>query len=65
MDIDILVSRTRIATIAQVATGYLMIDLAALGRNYLKLVSMLTPVRAGAVLKASTNWATKKCLQPS
>ncbi|KAF5886636.1 alanine racemase, partial [Rhizobium sp. PEPV16] len=41
MDSDILVSRTRTATTAQGATGYLTIDLAALGRNYCKLVSML------------------------
>ncbi|EJC75479.1 alanine racemase [Rhizobium leguminosarum bv. trifolii WSM2012] len=52
MDSDILVSRTRTITTAQGATGYLRIDLAALGRNYRKLVSMLTPVRAGAVVKA-------------
>jgi hypothetical protein len=52
MDSDILASRTRIATTAQGATGYLTIDLAALGRNYRKLVSMLGPVRAGAVVKA-------------
>lgn len=52
MDSDILVSRTRTATTAQGATGYLTIDLAALGRNYRKLVSMLAPVRAGAVVKA-------------
>ncbi|AXA43385.1 alanine racemase [Rhizobium leguminosarum] len=52
MDSDILASRTRIATTAQGATGYLTIDLAALGRNYRKLVSMLAPVRAGAVVKA-------------
>ncbi|ANM14897.1 MULTISPECIES: alanine racemase [unclassified Rhizobium] len=52
MDSDILVSRTRSTTTAQGATGYLTIDLAALGRNYRKLVSMLAPVRAGAVVKA-------------
>ncbi|MDR9803149.1 alanine racemase [Rhizobium hidalgonense] len=52
MDSDILVSRTRTITTAQGATGYLRIDLAALGRNYRKLVSMLTPIRAGAVVKA-------------
>ncbi|MBX4949683.1 alanine racemase [Rhizobium binae] len=52
MDIDILVSRARTVTITQGATGYLTIDLAALGRNYLKLASMLAPVRAGAVVKA-------------
>ncbi len=52
MDSDILVSRTRTITTAQGATGYLRIDLAALGRNYRKLVSMLTPVRSGAVVKA-------------
>ncbi|KPH06587.1 alanine racemase (plasmid) [Rhizobium acidisoli] len=52
MDSDILVSRTRTTTTAQGATGYLTIDLAALGRNYRKLVSMLAPVRAGAVVKA-------------
>ena len=51
MDCDILVSRTRTTT-AKGATGYLTIDLAALGRNYRKLVSMLAPVRAGAVVKA-------------
>ena len=51
MDSDILVSRTRTTT-AKGATGYLTIDLAALGRNYRKLVSMLAPVRAGAVVKA-------------
>ncbi|ACI58069.1 alanine racemase (plasmid) [Rhizobium leguminosarum bv. trifolii WSM2304] len=53
MDSDILVSRTRTNTTAQGATGYLTIDLAALGRNYRKLVSMLAPVRAGAVVKAN------------
>ncbi|MBB4194608.1 alanine racemase [Rhizobium aethiopicum] len=52
MDSDILVSYARTAAITQGATGYLGIDLAALGRNYLKLVSMLAPVRAGAVVKA-------------
>ncbi|MBB2674391.1 UNVERIFIED_ORG: alanine racemase [Rhizobium esperanzae] len=52
MDSDILVSRARTATITQGATGYLTIDLAALGRNYSKLASMLAPVRAGAVVKA-------------
>ncbi|RUM07917.1 alanine racemase [Rhizobium chutanense] len=52
MDGDILVSRTGTATIMQGATGYLTIDLAALGRNYRKLVSMLAPARAGAVVKA-------------
>ncbi|MGV4796898.1 alanine racemase [Rhizobium sp. F40D2] len=52
MDSDILVSRTRTTTTAQGATGYLTIDLAALGRNYRKLVSILAPVRAGAVVKA-------------
>ncbi|SCB58880.1 alanine racemase [Rhizobium aethiopicum] len=51
MDSDILVSRTQ-ATTAQGAAGYLTIDLAALGRNYQKLTSMLAPVRAGAVVKA-------------
>ena len=51
MDSDILDSRTRTTT-AKGATGYLTIDLAALGRNYRKLVSMLAPVRAGAVVKA-------------
>ncbi|MBY4592643.1 MULTISPECIES: alanine racemase [Rhizobium] len=51
MDSDILVSRTRTTT-AKGATGHLTIDLAALGRNYRKLVSMLAPVRAGAVVKA-------------
>lgn len=34
------------------ATGYLTIDLAALGRNYDKLASILTPARAAAVVKA-------------
>nr|AAT96856.1 DadX [Rhizobium etli] len=52
MDSDILGSRERTVTITQGATGYLTIDLAALGRNYLKLASMLAPVRAGAVVKA-------------
>ncbi|RWX14027.1 alanine racemase [Rhizobium hidalgonense] len=52
MDSDILISRTRTITTAHGATGYLRIDLAALGRNYRKLVSMLTPVRAGGVVKA-------------
>ncbi|NEJ73991.1 alanine racemase [Rhizobium phaseoli] len=52
MDSDILVSRTRTATAMQGATGYLTIDLAALGRNYRKLVSVLAPVRSGAVVKA-------------
>ncbi|RFB83318.1 alanine racemase [Rhizobium leguminosarum bv. trifolii] len=52
MDSDILVSRTRTATTAQGATGYLTIDLAALGRNYRKLASMLAPVRGAAVVKA-------------
>ncbi|WP_064696886.1 alanine racemase [Rhizobium aegyptiacum] len=51
MDSDILVSRTQ-ATTTQGATGYLTIDLAALGRNYQKLTSMLAPVGAGAVVKA-------------
>ncbi|PAQ10040.1 hypothetical protein CIT26_10015 [Mesorhizobium temperatum] len=32
--------------------GYLTIDLCALGRNYVKLASMLTPARAAAVVKA-------------
>ncbi|NKF32838.1 alanine racemase, partial [Pseudomonas sp. BGM005] len=52
MDSDILGSRERTVTITQGATGYLTIDLAALGRNYWKLASMLAPVRAGAVVKA-------------
>ncbi|MBP2448025.1 alanine racemase [Rhizobium leguminosarum] len=52
MDSDILVSRTPTAMAAQGATGYLTIDLAALGRNYQTLASMLAPVRAGAVVKA-------------
>ena len=52
MDSDILVSRTRTTTTAQGATGYLTIDLAALARNYRKLVSILAPVRTGAVVKA-------------
>ncbi|MFS8147368.1 alanine racemase [Rhizobium sp. BR 249] len=52
MDGDILVSHAHTATIMQGATGYLKIDLAALGRNYRKLLSMLAPVRAGAVVKA-------------
>ncbi|EJT02419.1 alanine racemase [Rhizobium sp. CCGE 510] len=52
MDSDILVSHTRTAMTAQGATGYLTIDLAALGRNYQTLASMLAPVRAGAVVKA-------------
>ncbi|OWO92217.1 alanine racemase [Rhizobium esperanzae] len=52
MDSDILVSHARTAAITQGATGYLGIDLAALGRNYRKLVSMLAPVCAGAVVKA-------------
>lgn len=52
MDSDILVSDARTATTMQGATGSLTIDLAALGRNYRKLVSMLAPVRAGAVVKA-------------
>lgn len=52
MDGDILVSHAHTATITQGATGYLKIDLAALGRNYRKLLSMLAPVRAGAVVKA-------------
>ncbi|MBY3595619.1 alanine racemase [Rhizobium bangladeshense] len=52
MDGDILDSHARTAMIAQGASGYLTIDLAALGRNYRKLVSMLAPVRAGAVVKA-------------
>ncbi|MBX5101525.1 alanine racemase [Rhizobium lentis] len=52
MDSDILVSHARTAAITQGATGYLRIDLAALGRNYRKLVSMLAPARAGAVVKA-------------
>ncbi|APG87053.1 alanine racemase, catabolic (plasmid) [Sinorhizobium americanum CCGM7] len=34
------------------ATGYLAIDLAALGRNYQKLAAMLAPGRAAAVVKA-------------
>ncbi|MBB3649614.1 alanine racemase [Rhizobium sp. BK619] len=53
MDSDILVFRTRTTTTAQGATGYLTIDLAALGRNFRKLVSILAPVRAGAVVKAN------------
>ncbi|MBX5204637.1 alanine racemase [Rhizobium sp. NZLR1] len=52
MDSDILVSRTRTVPAMQGATGYLTIDLAALGRNYRKLVSVLAPVRSGAVVKA-------------
>ncbi|TXR50505.1 alanine racemase [Phyllobacterium endophyticum] len=34
------------------SSGYLTIDLGALGRNYEKLASMLTPSRAAAVVKA-------------
>lgn len=34
------------------ATGYLRIDLAALGRNYLKLAGMLNPGHTAAVVKA-------------
>ncbi|MBX4909018.1 MULTISPECIES: alanine racemase [Rhizobium] len=52
MDSDILVSHAHTAATMQGATGYLTVDLAALGRNYRKLVSMLAPVRAGAVVKA-------------
>ncbi|PDT02507.1 alanine racemase [Rhizobium chutanense] len=52
MDGDLLVSHAHTAAIMEGATGYLKIDLAALGRNYRKLLSMLAPVRAGAVVKA-------------
>ncbi|ARM92589.1 alanine racemase (plasmid) [Rhizobium sp. CIAT894] len=52
MDGDLLVSHAHTAAIMRGATGYLKIDLTALGRNYRKLLSMLAPVRAGAVVKA-------------
>ena len=52
MSSDIFVSRTRTASPVEGATGYLTIDLTALGRNYRKLSSMLAPVRCAAVVKA-------------
>ena len=57
MDSDILVSRPRAATTMQGATGYLTIDLAALGRNDHKLAAMLAPARTGAGVKADADAA--------
>nr|WIE94570.1 alanine racemase [Mesorhizobium sp. WSM4875] len=45
-------SHARATAVNQGATGYLAIDLAAIGSNYSKLSSMLAPTRAGAVVKA-------------
>lgn len=44
--------RVSTSTLVAGATGYLTIDLAALGRNYEKLAAMLDPGRAAAVVKA-------------
>lgn len=52
MDGGILAFPMRTTTILQGATGYLTIDLGALGRNYDTLSAMLSPARAAAVVKA-------------
>lgn len=44
--------RVNTSTSVAAATGYLTIDLVALGRNYEKLAAMLAPGRAAAVVKA-------------
>jgi alanine racemase len=52
MDSRILAYPMRTTTTTQAATGYLTIDLEALGRNYDRLSAMLSPARAAAVVKA-------------
>lgn len=47
---------------AQGAMGYLTIDLSALGRNYEKLASMLTPACTGVVVKADAYGLGANCV---